>query len=98
MYTVDNFDQSQNQSFAIGDFFESIGDTVQSGIENVGANFDANAVNAAATAAYNKAVADSVKMRAENQQKITRAIFTVLIVAILALTTVSLFKQFINKK
>ena len=91
-----DFDPSMNnaQGFAFGDFVESVGDTLQSGVDNFKANLDANAINSLAIANLNKAQADAIKRNAENRRQITRSIFIVLIVSIIAITVVALAKKF----
>ena len=96
VYDIENYNPMEGQGFNIGDFGNALGDTLQNAVENIGSNFDANSVNALAIANLNKAQADAIRSNAENRRQITKSIFTVLIVAVIAVTIVVLANKFIK--
>lgn len=94
IYDINQFDPNQNQGFDFGDFANDIGDTLDSAVKGFGSNFDANALNAVAIANLNKAQADAIKSNAENKKQITKYIFTILIISILAVVAVTIASKF----
>ncbi len=96
VYDIQNYDPMAGQGFNIGEFGAAIGDTLQSAVENVGGNFDANTANALAIANLNKAQADAIRSNAENRRQMTKNIFTFLVICVIALTVVVLAKKFIK--
>jgi hypothetical protein len=96
IYNLDEY-QPQNQGFSWSELGETIGDTATSVIGGFGANTDANAINALAIANLNKAQADAIKSNAENRRQITRNIFMLLVIAIIAIVAVSIATKFLGK-
>lgn len=94
IYDINQYQHGQNQGFNWGEFAGTVGDTIQSGFENIGSTFDANAINSVAIANLNQAQADAIRTNAENKRQITKSIFTILIVAIIAVSIVSVIQKF----
>lgn len=98
--SLSGFDVAGNgypvQNFSLQEFGNAVGDTVTGFLENASSTLDANAINNLAIANLNKAQADAIRSNAENKKQITRAIFIVLIVAIIAVAGVSIAKKFIK--
>lgn len=67
LYEFSQYQPATGQGFAWSELGASIGDTVQSGVDFLGGNLDANAKNAGSIADINAAQADAI--RAEQVRK-----------------------------